>query len=230
MSAIQEAFLDPAVVLVGGNNLPDYESTPPDWGRFLWKENEWGWYNGYYSLIDFGAEKKTIPADYVYGCNFSIRKSALLAAGGFHPDGMPRELLRYRGDGESSVSRKLNRMGAKTIFHPGASIRHWVPASRMTPDYLRFRGYIQGISDSYTRVRETQTVDPARNAVWQLLRQAKTRAARFATRNQPSAWSGRGSQEGYRFHQEETKRDPKLLQWVLQKDYWDEPSSPPNHE
>jgi hypothetical protein len=27
---------------------------------------------------------------------------------------------------------------------------------------------------------------------------------------------------GYRYHQEEVKRDPKLLEWVLREDYLDE--------
>jgi hypothetical protein len=28
-------------------------------------------------------------------------------------------------------------------------------------------------------------------------------------------------QEGYQFHQEAVRNNPKLLQWVLKKDYWD---------
>jgi hypothetical protein len=27
--------------------------------------------------------------------------------------------------------------------------------------------------------------------------------------------------KGYAFHQREVRRDPKLLEWVLRKDYWD---------
>ncbi len=225
LDAISESFSDPTVVLVGGNNLPDYETTPPDWVQHLWRENEWGRYNGHYSLIDFGTKGKTIPADYVYGCNFSIRKSVLMEAGGFHPDGMPKELLRYRGDGESSVSWALDRAGKKAVFHPEASVRHWVPASRMKPEYLSHRGYIQGISASYTEVRvkgEPSSFNPIRR----FLGDSKRRLVYYMKRAEPPTWLLKRFVEGFRFHQDEVRRDPLLLQWVLKKDYWDEASSP----
>jgi hypothetical protein len=60
-----------------------------------------------YSILDFGNAIQEISPDYVWGCNFSIRKEVLLKVRGFHPDGMPDEFLRYRGDGETSVSREI---------------------------------------------------------------------------------------------------------------------------
>jgi glucosyl-dolichyl phosphate glucuronosyltransferase len=101
---VAESFQEPTVALVGGKILPEFESEPPEWVSRLWGFTPWGKSLGYYSLIDFGDEVKEISPLYVYGCNFSIRKQILLDIGGFHPDSFPKELLKFRGDGESSVA------------------------------------------------------------------------------------------------------------------------------
>jgi hypothetical protein len=67
-------------------------------------------------VVDFGNQKLFIPQGFVYGCNFCIRKDFLSQVGGFHPDGMPRELIRYRGDGETFVSKKAIEMGHSDIW------------------------------------------------------------------------------------------------------------------
>ena len=89
----------------------------------------------------------------VWGCNFAIRKNILLNAGGFHPDGMPTNLLHYRGDGETHVSNYVEQKGLKCIFHPDASVYHKVTNERMTVKYFYNRGFNQGISYSFSRIR-----------------------------------------------------------------------------
>jgi len=90
----------------------------------------------YLSILDLGDTIKTINPYHVFGCNFSIRKKILLEAGGFHPDAMPQELIRFRGDGESHVSRYILVHGYKTLYHPKASVYHLVTHNRMTEDYF----------------------------------------------------------------------------------------------
>jgi hypothetical protein len=154
LEAISKTFEDPNVVLVGGKNLPDYETEPPIWTETLWNYTPWGKSLGYYSVLDFGDEIKEISPNYVWGCNFSIRKNILMDFGGFHPDSMPRNLIRYRGDGESAVSRLIEAKKLKTIYHPDASVYHWVSSKRMTKDYLYHRAFLQGISDSFLKIRD----------------------------------------------------------------------------
>ncbi len=153
LEGIWESFQDGKVALVGGNNLPKYETSPPIWVESLWSYNQYGKHNGYYSLIDFGDVQKEIDPYFVFGCNFSIRKSTLLEFGGFHPDAMPREKIKYRGDGESYISAQILKKGYKTVFNPKASVFHYVPSARMSKDYLYHRGFIQGISNSYSAIR-----------------------------------------------------------------------------
>jgi glucosyl-dolichyl phosphate glucuronosyltransferase len=154
LEGIAEAFRDKEVVLVGGKNLPKFEADPPDWILKMWEKDRNG--NrvlGYLSILDFGDEIKDISPNYVFGCNFSIRKNILLEAGGFHPDAMPQELIRYRGDGESHVSRYISEKSYNTLYQPKASVYHSVPSGRLSEGYFCQRAFNQGISDSYTQLR-----------------------------------------------------------------------------
>ena len=254
LKGVADAFSDQDVVLVGGPCLPEYEIEPPGWLSHFWGYIEWGKCLGSLSLLDFGRESKAIPPIYVFGCNFNIKKDVLMGIGGFHPDAYPKEMIRYRGDGESYVSEKLSNMGVMALYWPGAEIRHFVPASRATEEYLRYRGYIQGISNSFAQIRKlhglgcdadegnngsTQCRTGDRNGTCgesvnsrRILSGAKKwvkHRIEFCRKGifDPEyaeylriKYSVRKSQEdGFRFHQAEVRRDPKLLEWVLRGNY-----------
>lgn len=160
LEAIAESFQDPEVVLVGGKNLPRFEAAPPDWIHEMWERDTQG--NrvlGYLSILDLGNDNKDISPYHVFGCNFSIRKSILLKARGFHPDSVPEELIRYRGDGETHVSKFIKANSMRTFYHPGASVYHAVPKERMTLQYFRKRAYNEGISRSFTEFRHKIIID-----------------------------------------------------------------------
>jgi hypothetical protein len=184
---------------------------------------------------------------HVYGCNFAIRRSVLLDAGGFHPDAMPQELIRFRGDGETSVSKYVQTKGYQALYNPLASISHWVPINRMTIEYFCRRMYNQGVSDSYTAIRQTKRIDPEpinSNIIqhfYQRLRSKsipvilrfvsrKTRCLALYDNNQESLASEEAAlrrnlasayQTGYAYHQAQVRKSPELLAWVLRPDYWD---------
>ena len=154
LEGIWESFQDERVVLVGGKNLPKWEGEPPYWIYEMWMNiNEYGHALGHLSILDFGDEIIEIDPVYVWGCNFSIRKNVLLEAGGFHPDGFPQEMIMYRGDGETYISEYIRNRGLKALYNPKASVNHFVPRSRMTLDYFCKRSFNQGISNSYSEIR-----------------------------------------------------------------------------
>ena len=150
LSAISETFKDSSVMLVGGKSLPNYEVDPPRWLEWFWNRN--GSINicGHLSLIDYGNEMKEIDPIYVWGLNFSIRKSSLFELGGFHPDVIPKKYQHFQGDGETGLTIKAKEHGMKAIYQPKALVYHWVPQNRMTYEYFDKRCYYQGICDSYT--------------------------------------------------------------------------------
>lgn len=251
LESISSSFEDPETFLVGGKCLPKYEVDPPNWICDMWSPNDVGErILGYLSLIDLGEDLKPISPYYVFGCNFSIRRSVLLEAKGFHPDGMPQDLIYFRGDGESYISRFIQEKNYKAIYHPLASVYHCVPSSRMTLDYFCLRAHNQGISDSYTTIRRqgslappvVQPVKPPETQLQKLYRCAKSPlhhglnwTRRLLTKPVPPTPMPEEDPEitkirqaisaayrsGYAFHQDAVRDIPGLLDWVLQEDYWD---------
>jgi glucosyl-dolichyl phosphate glucuronosyltransferase len=220
LEGIAESFKDSATVLVGGNNLPEYETVPPLWADELWSTTPWGKTLIHWSLLDFGLEHQQIDPNYVWGCNFAIRKPVLQDLGGFHPDAMPEHLLKYRGDGETAVTLKLAQKGYKAVFNPKASIYHFVPTSRMTLEYLYKRGYAQGISDSYTKIRYLGEGRDERSLNDSMVLKTKIMIKSIFYREQLcKKVVKRGYRDGYQFHQKEVNKDPELLKWVLKDHY-----------
>jgi glycosyltransferase involved in cell wall biosynthesis len=233
LESIQEAFKDPAVAMVGGNNLPMFLKPPPQWLQTMWK-------------LPFKRKQRAIPAlsilemagpsryfspYYVWGCNFSIRKQDLMAAGCFHPDGMPEELIRFRGDGETHVSRYVIESGKRCVFHPGASIYHKVTPERMTFEYFRQRGFNQGVSDSFTVLRQRKLNNPPvrRNIIRQLASWGKRKLMEFIPAQAEVQHAldemERGHQEGYAFHQQMYRENAEVRAWVHKPIYFDKVDS-----
>lgn len=234
VEAVVRSFANANVALVGGNNHPLFEATPPAWLMQWWeKPVHKGRALPYLSILDFGEGVFAVDPSYVWGCNFSIRRDVLLQAGGFHPDAVPRERLRYRGDGETHISDVVRTSGLTTLFDSAASVHHWVSVPRMRPGYFEQRAYAQGISDSYTAVRRLGGL-----ATWpcawlrhQLGRSrfAISKGLEMTNRNTGLAAGELRSiqtsvalayHKGYSFHQQEVRSDPALLAWVLRGNYF----------
>jgi len=227
LNSIAEVFQDPNVAMVGGNNYPMFLDTPPIWFTKLWNRPTFRDYKAISSLsvIEFFGHTRTVSPYLIWGCNFSIRKEILLAAGGFHPDGMPKELIRFRGDGETHVSRYVADSGMKCVFHPGASVYHKVTPERMTFDYFRQRGFNQGVSDSYTQLRQQDASAGSfqsgfiRKAFGFVLRRSMEF---FDDRDVKRAMTElqRGHREGFAYHQAVYRDDPEVRDWVHRSTYY----------
>ena len=222
LEAIEESFHDQEVALVGGKIMPKFETAPPNWIERMWEPNRQGTRNiGYLSIIDLGEVIKATDPYNVYGCNFSIRKSILLEAGGFHPDAMPKELLLYRGDGETHVSKFIAEKGYKSLFHHRASVYHMVPAHRMTENYFCLRAYNQGISDSYTFMREKiKKNKPTTINLKFDLKKVIRFFAKYINNDKRRRYNFYlAYQAGYEFHRYNVMNDQRLYDWVT-KDYY----------
>jgi len=228
---INEVFKDKNTVLVGGKNLPKWEVNPPKWVLEMWKPNNRGEsVFGCLSIIDLGDEMKEISPYYVFGCNFSIRKNIITETKGFHPDGMPNEIIEYRGDGESAVSAYVKQKGYKVMYHPNASVYHLVSKERLTIDYFRKRGFDWGISDSYTSIRIEKLTIPKRVIDVKSILKSMHRRLLIFFKNLPKGTKEinifqkafmDGHKDGYSFHQEITRKSPQVLHWVLKDNYLD---------
>lgn len=186
IKAILLPYQDPSVACVGGRVIPHWEAALPSWlSEFP---------PSIYSLLDHGDEERELPeGDYIYGCNFSIRKQVLYEVGGFNPDGFgARKLIWYRGDGECGLQRKVRAAGKKVVYTPAAVIEHRIPARRLSLEYLYRRAFDAGIEGSYVYYRYRQ---PTRFSLLMQVGRTVARIAYRCLRRQLNHWSGRSIQE-----------------------------------
>lgn len=228
---------------VVGRILPKWETRPPAWLATLTRGSE----SSYFSLLDRGTQGFYIDPSFVYGDNFFIPAQMIFELGGFHPDSMPADQLRYRGDGESALMMRFKEAGLRAWYEPVATVYHRIPRARISLDYLRKRSYAQGISDSFTEIRarkyDSGTVGDKKvnqrelthktlrsymtrlkgKSFRQLFSSLATRILKFVPLSQPNIKKqiSQAHLAGYNYHQNEIRKDPKLLKWVLQEGYWD---------
>lgn len=227
LSSIMEAFSKPDVVMVGGNNLPMFLAPPPSWLMKIWQRKTRLGLKSLpaLSIIEFPSSQRHISPFMIWGCNFAIRKDVLLAAGGFHPDGVPKELIRFRGDGETHVSQYVANSGLKCAFHQGATVFHKVTPDRMTFSYFFQRGFNQGVSDSYTALRNQDRLSGIlrQNIILQAARLGFHKLSNIMT--DPDVKYAleqlkRGHSAGYAYHQGAYQEDPEVRAWVHLKQYY----------
>ena len=224
LNALQDAFTDPSIVLVGGPSRPLFEVNPPPWLKAFQSVEEAGTLCVPLSLFDGGDKVKEIDPIYIFGLNFAIRRETLFAQGGFHPDSLPGPLQRYQGDGETGLSMKIKRSGLRALYHPNAAVRHEVSASRLTEAYFTRRAFFQGVCDSYTQIRTDGGVSLKRARSEHPLSRVKRIISRWFSAKRACAcvtMTVKAYQRGFEFHQGEVRKDLSLLNWVLRRDYWD---------
>lgn len=144
------------IAFLTGPNLPLYESYPPKWLDCFWNKAYGGKHCGWLSLLDLGNEIQEVHPNFVWGLNFTIRKSVFLELEGFHPDSVPDQYQNFQGDGETGLTLKGYKKGLKALYHPGVLLYHRVPSSRLTFEYFEKRAFFQGVCNSFTDLRLKQ--------------------------------------------------------------------------
>jgi glycosyltransferase involved in cell wall biosynthesis len=197
---------------VVGRILPKWEADPPAWLRHMVGKGIFS----HLGLLDLGPVAKEIDPLFVFGGNCFLPRKLIFDLGGFHPDAVPPDMIRYRGDGETALMRQFKRKGLKSYYDPQALAFHLIGPDRMTTQYLCRRAHHQGISDSFMSIRDGGTEHDFRTVMRKLMGQIMD----FLTRNRERQQMRRAYWQGFAFHQGEVKRDASLYQWVMKKDYF----------
>jgi hypothetical protein len=194
-----------------------------------WADTPYGRHLGYLSLVDFGDKRQEIDPTFVFGLNYSIRKRALLDLKGFNPDCVPDHLLAFLGDGETGLSMKAKAAGFKALYEPKVLVYHRIPAHRLTSAYFEKRAFGQGVSDSYTFLRQRggrlHLMDRTRlTKLW--MAQAADRAVlscrQLFGRETTTALRSRfrvAYRDGFRFHMSHAMRSGTLMEWITRESY-----------
>lgn len=139
---ILKPYSDLSVGCVGGKILPMWEIEPPEWVKEFPK-----WY---LSILDDEEGPKEVQ--WIYGCNFSIRKDLLFKLGGFNPDAFgDKRMWWMRGDGEIGLLRKVHKAGKKVIYNPDAVVWHFIPKQRLKIQYFAERAFKSGIEAGFRK-------------------------------------------------------------------------------
>src|SRR5262249_45730242 len=146
----------------------------------------------------------------------------------FHPHRMERH-PQFSGDGEEGLLTPAETRGDVAIYEPDATVYHFVPASRMTPEYFERRAYFEGIADSYRTVRQNGglTISPLakmRRVAGKFVRSLKSMGRLTKPEDQVLSQIHERVQRarlaGFEFHQRAIRTEPNLLCWVLRSNYW----------
>ncbi|MEK5495457.1 glycosyltransferase [Paenibacillus sp. FSL R7-0297] len=129
----------PEVMAMGGKIAPIFESKRPEW---LIKPFELP-----YTIVDLGNRIREYPKRlHPCGANMAMRKIV------FDISLFPLELGR-KGDSllsgeETWLFGQIQQEGHSILYHPEMAVDHFVPANRLTEDWIMKRYYSQGISNA----------------------------------------------------------------------------------
>jgi glycosyltransferase involved in cell wall biosynthesis len=238
ISTIIEVMINnPKISLLTGPCLPLYESIPPRWLDFFWCKETFGRSCSWLSLLDLGNELHEIDTNYVWGLNFTIRKSVFYNLKGFHPDNIPKKLQQFQGDGETGLTIKAKLYGFKAFYHPEVLLYHNVPRDRMSIEYFEKRAFYQGVCNSFTDLRmnnslkynntyynKTFTFKKITNWLIKLIRQTKKNKINSLPPSYVLEYYNilnLKQQEGYDFHQKMYFQDSLVKKWVHRQDFID---------
>ena len=228
LKGIADSFNNMDVKMIGGNNLPLFTQQPPAWLQCLWS---WNMKLGYksipaLSIIEFPYKKvKEISPYNVWGCNFAVSREIVESAGGFHPDGMPKNFIQFRGDGESHISDFVFKNQHKCVFVPEASVYHTVTANRMTHEYFYDQGYKEGVTSSYRMLRGAishENLSLSKQLRNFIKKNVKLIANELLNRdvNAVLARYNKGIEFGRREHLDAYDNDSTVREWVHRSSYY----------
>ncbi len=145
MDAITRSARSPAVL--AGRILPRWEQPLPDW----WPPR----LVGVLSVIEWAGSGEfrtaAVPATLEpYGANMTVRRDALLGAGGFN-EAAGRLGGGLLSDEDVQLAWSLQDQGEPVLFDGDVVVRHSIQATRLQPGWLLTRLYWQGASTVHTR-------------------------------------------------------------------------------
>ena len=120
----------PTAVYFGGRIQPIFESGKPDWLNETWEMCK-----PVYAARDLGdAELELGQGQFPYGANFAIRTD--IQKQFLYDTAHGRKANGMLGEDEVTVLRKIDKEGHRGIWLPKASLQHFIPADRATPQYI----------------------------------------------------------------------------------------------
>jgi glycosyltransferase involved in cell wall biosynthesis len=232
LNATAEAFSDSSVGLVTGPITPKFETPIPNWRRDMVLTFKGGVWSPHIGLLDLGKQVKEIPAAFVWGRNFLVRRVSMLKAGGFHPGGFPAHLFLFTGDGDMGAGKTIEANGHKVLYHPGCAVVNLFQAHQNNPAEIERWIYGEGIVTSYILLRQAATHASTAEECQQIVSDQITedmldnigKGYLSSFKNLPDTVKNifsTAGREGFGAHQNYFKTDSNFRDWVLRTNYLD---------
>lgn len=144
--ALGEAYADPRVIACGGAVEPRFAGAAPSW-----LPEEFYWVIG---CSYRGQPTEAADVRNVIGANMSMRRDAIVAAGGF-PEDVGRVGTVPVGCEETFLCIRMAQLdpSARVLFDPRARVGHTVTDQRLTREYFVSRCYAEGLSKAIVASR-----------------------------------------------------------------------------
>jgi glycosyltransferase involved in cell wall biosynthesis len=139
---IAAAFREPALDFIGGPYEPKFEVPPPKWLT--------GNLRGAVGWMDFGPNPRAYGSNFnglLLGGNVVIRR-AMLARVGLYNTSIGRTGKRLMIGEDDDMYERLLRAGARGMYFPDLVVYHWIPATRLSKNYIRKWTFWAGVSES----------------------------------------------------------------------------------
>jgi len=221
LSGLAASFEDQNVGLATGPISLEFTRDRPDWLDHMTLGEPGGLTLPFLGLLDCGPAPREIPSNFVWGSNFSARRSLLTDVGGFHPCAMPGELIHFYGDGEIYPARSIASHGYTALYHPEAAVRHLVPPERLTLEAVSKKFETTGYARSFQTLRQSGVAypDPTDSEISDIAERyfRNWEAAPPELKEAVTA----GLSHGIRTHLQHFKDDPDFRRWVLRENYLD---------
>jgi len=221
LSALAACYRDPRVGLATGPIRLAYDADPPDWIASMILGEPGRQTLPFLGGLDCGPSPRDIPGNFVWGTNFSVRRSVLVEVGGFHPCAMPWDLIRFYADGEIHVGRTAEQRGHLIVYHPQAAVEHHIPTARLTLDAVTRKFTTTGCARSYQTLRASGQTYPAPSA--DEIRAIARRYFRDPDTAPPALVEAVeiGLDQGMSQHRAAFINDPFFRDWVMRNNYLD---------
>lgn len=133
MESILQSFdKDEKIGVVGGPIMPIWDEQPPEWIYDYGTKD----IHPVFAYLNYGNESKYLTNEYLFGCNFAIRKRIAEEINGSGPDTFPNSMIHYSGSGESAMELRVKGKGYKSYYNVEAAVEHHCPVSRCSLDYF----------------------------------------------------------------------------------------------
>jgi glycosyltransferase involved in cell wall biosynthesis len=138
---IADAFSDVELDFIGGPYEPKFEVPPPKWLT--------GNLRGAVGWMDFGPTTQPYGSEFqglLLGGNVVIRR-AMLARVGPYDTSIGRTGKRLMTGEDDDMYARLLKAGARGMYCPDLVVYHWIPATRLSKQYLRKWTFWAGASE-----------------------------------------------------------------------------------